>query len=172
MLHLNIRSLQKHLDSLKKLLHQLSTPPEVICITESKLKDGFNCAVSIPDYNFFHANSQTNAGGVTIYLSKDIAAKLETNYQFQVIGCENSFLSLEMSNKKFVGFVCKHPDPNKVLFLERLEETLQLVNLINLICAALGNFNMNFLFSDSSAFAYNNMLTSNSSFILLLYQFV
>ena len=129
--HLNIRSLQKHLDSLKELLHQLSTPPDVICITESKLKDGFSCSVSIPDYNFFCANSPTNAGGVAIYVNKDLDATLENDYQSQMVGCENLFLSLKIGNKKFiVGAVYKHPDANKILFLERLEEKLQLINLL------------------------------------------
>ena len=76
LLHLNIRSLQKHFDSLQELLHQLSTPTDVICISESKLKDGFSCTVSIPDNRFFHANSPIKAGGVTVYVSKDLDAKL------------------------------------------------------------------------------------------------
>ena len=99
LLHFNIRSLQKHLDSLKELLHQLSIPPDVICITESKLKDVFSCTISISDYNFFHANSPTNAGGVAIYVSKDLDAKLESNYQFQMVGCQNLFLSLKLATK-------------------------------------------------------------------------
>ena len=168
MFHLNIRSFQKHLDSLKELLHQLSTPPDVICITESKLKDGFSCSVSIPDYNFFYANSPTNAGGVAIYVNKDLDAKLENDYQFQMVGCENLFLSLKIGNKKFiVGAVYKHPDANKILFLERLEEKLQLINLLQLNCAVLGDFNINLLSSDSSIIAYNNMLTSNSFFHII-----
>ena len=115
--HMNIRSLQKHLDSLKELLHQLSTP-DVICITESKLKDDFSCFVSIPDYNFFNTNSPTSTGDVDVYVSKGVDAKLETDSQFLVVDCENFFLSLKMGNKKFVvGVVCKHPDANKILFL-------------------------------------------------------
>ena len=70
------------LDSLKESMHQLSTPPDVICITQSTLKYGFSCIVSIPDYNFLHTNSSTNPGGVAIYVSKDIESKLETDYQF------------------------------------------------------------------------------------------
>ena len=59
---------------------------------------------------------------MAIYVSKDIDAKLETEYQFQMVGCENLFLSLKMGNKKFiVGVVYKHPDANKILFLEYLE---------------------------------------------------
>ena len=93
---LNIRSLQKHLDNLKVFLRQLSTPPDVICNTEFKLKDGFSCTVSISDYNFFHPNSPTNAGGVAIYVSKDVDANLESDYLFQMVVCENLFLSLKI----------------------------------------------------------------------------
>ena len=58
---------------------------------------------------------------MAIYVSKDLVAKLESDYQFQVVGCENLFFSLKMGNKKFIVRVAyKHPDANKILFLERL----------------------------------------------------
>ena len=67
-----------------------------------------------------------------------------------------------MGNKKFiVGVVYKHQDANKTLFLERLEETLQLINQRQLNCAVLGDFNINLLSSDSSVTTHKNMLTSN-----------
>ena len=60
----------------------------------------------------------TIAGGVAIYVSKDINAKFEIDYQFQAGGCENLFFSLKMGNKKFiVRVVYKHPDVNKIFFL-------------------------------------------------------
>ena len=106
-------------------MHQRSIHLDVICIRKAKLKDVFSCIVSISDYNFFHANSPTNAEGGAIFVSKDVDAKLETDYQFQVGGCENLFPSLKVGNKKFVvGVLYKHPDANKIFFLERLEETL------------------------------------------------
>ena len=78
------------------------------------------------------------------------------------------FLSLKLGNKKFiVGAVYKHLDANKILFLERLEEILQLINLRQLNCAVLGDFNINLLSSDSSVIAYNSMLTSNSFFQII-----
>ena len=61
-----------------------------------------------------------------------------------MVGCENLFLLLKMGNKKFiVGVVHKHPDANKILFLECLEEILQLINLRQLNCTVLGDFNNN-----------------------------
>ena len=105
---------------------------------------------------------------MAIYVNKDLDAKLETDYQFLMVGCENLFFSLKMGNKKFiVRAVYKHPDANKILFLERLEEILLQINLRQLNCAVLGDFNINFLSSDSSVIAYNNMLTSNSFFHII-----
>ena len=105
---------------------------------------------------------------MAIYVSKDRDAKLESDFQFQMVSCKNLFLSLKMGNKKFiVGVVYKHPDANKILFLERLEEISQLANLRHLHCAVLGDFNINLLSSDSSAIANNNILTSNSFFHII-----
>ena len=68
-----------------------------------------------------------------------------------------------MGNKKFiVGVVYKHPDANKILFLERFEETLKLINQCQLNCAVLSDFNISLLSSDSDVTAY--ILTSNSFF--------
>ena len=70
-----------------------------------------------------------------------------------------------MGNKKFILKVFyKHPDANKILVLEHLKETFQLINQHQLNCAVLGDFNSNFLSFDSSVIAYNIMLTSNSFF--------
>ena len=97
-----------------------------------------------------------------------VDAKLETDYQFQVGGCANLFHSVKMGNKKFiVGVVYKLPDANKILFHERREETLQLINQCQLNCTFLDDFNINLLSSDSSVTAYNNMLTSNSFFHII-----
>ena len=37
-----------------------------------------------------------------IHVNKDLDAKLENDYQFQMVGCENLFLSLKIGNKKFI----------------------------------------------------------------------
>ena len=44
---------------------------------------------------------------------------------------------------------------------------MQLINLRQLNCAVLGDFNINLLSSDSSVIAYSNMLTSNSFFHII-----
>ena len=68
LLHLNMRSLQKNFDYLYRFLSTFPTKPDVICISETKIKDKPLLNISIPGYIFLHVNSFTNAGGVGIYI--------------------------------------------------------------------------------------------------------
>ena len=66
-LHVNIRSLQKNFDPLCELITLLNFTPQIICITETRIKDQPLINVAIPNYSFVHANSTSNAGGVAVY---------------------------------------------------------------------------------------------------------
>ena len=66
-LHVNIKSLLRNLHRLEDLLLLIKYPPDVLCITETKIKNNPLRNITIPGYDFFHADSPTNAGGVAIY---------------------------------------------------------------------------------------------------------
>ena len=68
-LHANIRSLHKNFDSLIDFCESLSAKPDIICLTETKLKDIPYANINIPNYNFYHSPTQTNADGVAMYIS-------------------------------------------------------------------------------------------------------
>ena len=63
-LHVNIRFLLKNFDDLCQLICQFKHPPDIICLSETRLKDQVPINVNINEYNFVNANSPTNAGGV------------------------------------------------------------------------------------------------------------
>ena len=70
LLHLNIRSLQKNFDNFYNFLTSLPTAPQVISLTETKIKDKPLCNISIQGYAFLHVNSLTNhAGAVGVYIN-------------------------------------------------------------------------------------------------------
>ena len=113
LLHLNIQSLQKHFDSPKELLHQLLTPPDVICITESKLKDGFSCTVSIPDYSFFHANSPTNNIPINITsTAKYLGIEIDSNLSFTN---QINKIKAKISTALVIRFLLEHFAPKQIL---------------------------------------------------------
>ena len=71
-LHVNIHSLQKNYDELYQFVSELPLKPLIICITETKLKGKPDVNISLPGYAFIHENSSTDAGGVGIYILKNL----------------------------------------------------------------------------------------------------
>ena len=67
MVHLNIASLQKHIDELRSFLALLNHPFHIICISETRLYDDKPLAnVSIDGYNLVHTPTKSGCGGVAI----------------------------------------------------------------------------------------------------------
>ena len=97
-----IRSLHKNFDNLYDFLVELNFLPDVIRLTETRIKLHPLLHISLPNYTFFHTDSTTNAGGVGIYvLNKFQVKKSNTQYNFSKSGClwldiseNNSRLSL------------------------------------------------------------------------------
>ena len=92
LLHINIRSLQKNFDELVNLISQFTVLPDVICITETRLKNNPLINISIPGYDFVKANTSSFAGGVGMYVSSKL--------NFEVIA-ENTL----DANAKIFGYV-------------------------------------------------------------------
>ena len=72
LMHVNIRSLHKNFDLLYEFIQSLQFIPQIICITETRIKHQPQINVSIPNYGFAHVNLNSNAGGVAMYIHKNI----------------------------------------------------------------------------------------------------
>ena len=69
MIHLNIASLQRHIDELRSLLTLLNHPFDVICITETRLHQASPLVnIEIPGYDFHHTPTLSQCGGAGIYV--------------------------------------------------------------------------------------------------------
>ena len=91
--HINIRSLTKNFDNLSHFLSQFSVPPDVICITETRLKNASSVNISIPGYEFVFANSFSSAGGVGVYVSSTFGFSVIATNVINA-GCEDIWLSI------------------------------------------------------------------------------
>ena len=116
--HLNIQSIQKHIDTLRALIKTLETDNfqfDIIAITESKLKVNSEPAVDISIENYHYPEStpsEANKGGVLIYVNKIHNYKPRTDlhiYESKLL--ESSFV--EIINPKrpndIVGAIYRHP---------------------------------------------------------------
>ena len=61
LMHFNVRSIQKNVNKLANLLTQLKALPDVLAITETKLKpDQEHTNINLESYTFIHSNSEKN----------------------------------------------------------------------------------------------------------------
>ena len=121
LLHLNIRSLQKNYDKLCELIDQLPTKPHLIGLSETKIKHEPLLDISLPNYNFIHAASPTNAAGVGLYISDSLNYEILGTNSIHISGCESLFIKLSnLTSKHFttVGVIYRHPKNNIAHFIE------------------------------------------------------
>ena len=67
-----MRSLPKNLSLLEDFFTTVKEPPEIIAISETKLKENNIHNINIPGYSFINTNSRTAAGGVAIYIANEL----------------------------------------------------------------------------------------------------
>ena len=69
LMHFNTRSLQKHIDKLTHYILHLQKLPDIIAITETKFKNyELQTNININGCNFIHSDSDSQAGGVGLYI--------------------------------------------------------------------------------------------------------
>ena len=73
-MYFNIRSLQKHFDSLAYYLSKLERPPDVITISDTKItKNALYLNINLRGYSFLHCDSETKAVGVAFYITESLS---------------------------------------------------------------------------------------------------
>ena len=72
LIHLNISSLQRHIDELVTLLSLLNHSFDVICVTETRLHGDPLVNVNIDGYDFVHTPTPSQCGGVGIFVKNTI----------------------------------------------------------------------------------------------------
>ena len=71
-IYLNISSLQSHFDELYDLLLELTHPPSIIFISETRINKENLININRPGYTFLHSPSPSVVGGVGAYFSNQL----------------------------------------------------------------------------------------------------
>ena len=72
-IHMNVRYLIKNKNKIESLVWNMPIPPDIIAITETKLNSSIAHLVDITNYYFIHLETKSNAGGVVMYIKKELA---------------------------------------------------------------------------------------------------
>ena len=146
--HLNIASLQGHIDELRTLLTILDHPFDILCITETRLHDRDPLVnIQIPGYNFVHKETTTQCGGVGIFIKTGIEYEELNLTSSQHNVFESIFIEIKNDKKKnvVIGCIYRHPRPVADFLDSYFEEMLEKVANLNKTCALLGDFNIDLI---------------------------
>ena len=178
--HINSVSLQAHFDSISSLIDKLEKRPEVICFSETRLKDEKTDYqlnfVDLPSYKLVYDNSSTSAGGVAIYVKTDVFEyKVRSDFRLKVTDCESVFIDLDVSSKKVssrppsrsrfvVGCVYRHPRTTSTEITAFIDEMFKVLDDLvhkNIPLIILGDINIDVSNkNDDDVQRYINMLSS------------
>ena len=166
LLHINIRSLQKSFDDLVNLISQIAVLPDIICITETRLKSNPFINISIPGYDFVKANTSSFAGGVGMYVSSKLNSQVIAENTLNA-NCEDIWVcvkNIKTSKKILVASIYRHSSSDTALFVESLNNKIADLDILNYNAYVLGDFNINISKNKRSFDAQNylDMLASNS----------
>ena len=169
-LHLNIHSIERHVEELRIILQMLNFKFDFICISESKIQkdrpplvdiklDGYQSPVGTP--------TEATKGGVLIYVKEGINYKPRPDLNiYRSRELESYFLEVVNQNSanSIVGVVYRHPSMNPNTFTEEylkpLNEKLGKDNKHKYIT---GDFNLDLLKTSNHKPTYDflEILTSN-----------
>jgi len=146
MVHLNIASLQCHINELRTLLAIIGHPFDVICISETRLHDNKPLSnIQLEGYEFVHTPTSTRCGGVGIYIKSSI--EYDQLDHFSVCHeniSESIFVELKNSRKKniIIGCIYRHHSAIQTFISEFFNNMLNKITKSKKICALLGDFNV------------------------------
>ena len=148
-MHLNIASLQKHIDELRSFLYGLKHMFDVICISETRLyEDKPLVNIDIDGFKFVHTPTSARCGGVGMYVRSDLEFnKLESYSTSQPETCESIFIEIKHPTKKnvVVGTVYRHHTEVANFIDNFLKQTLQKITKSKKTCIIAGDFNVDLI---------------------------
>ena len=149
MAHLNIASLQRHIDELRTFITILNHPFDILCISETRLYSNDPLVnVEIDGYTFIHKETSSQCGGVGIYI--------KTGIEFEILDsltssyhniCESIFIEIKNEKKKnlIIGCIYRHPTAVPEFLEIYFENMLEKVSSLKKTCALLGDFNVDLI---------------------------
>ena len=122
--------------------------PEIIAISETKLNSNLN--TFLPGYTFIPNNFTTNASGVGVFIKDTLGYKTGTEYQLNIMGCEEIWVKIQLNNtEKGFSVLNRHPSSKHSDFQSSIEKTIVIFNKQKLIYYLCWDFIVDLLQSDT-----------------------
>ena len=147
LLCVNIRSLTANFDKLKELLTNYDILPDIIAMSETKLKlsQVFNAKLS--GYHFYHKGTTTSWGGVGLFIKESLSISICKEFDINIPNYEDMWIQLDLGNNKkcIVGVIYRHPKQKLSEFSNSFESNIEKLNSRKLMYYIGGDFNADLL---------------------------
>ena len=172
MFHVNIASLNKHIDDLRLILTALDFKFDIIGISEHKIRKGSTPKnnIDIPGYqSFIFQPTESSHGGTGFYLKNnvnyierhDLALNSPSNF-------ESAVIEINFPKRKNLIVACIYRHPTSKISIHdfnknNMDPFLQKISDENKQCVLMGDFNIDLLKCDSNndSNSFYNILSSN-----------
>ena len=151
--HVNIASLNAHIDDLTILLARLKQPVDIIGISETKIIRDIDPSnnINIPGYTFVDEPTDSFFGGTGFYIKRDLDFEIRNDLKINSPGNhESCFVEIIFSNREKLILGCLYRHPSSEISVHDLSEThlepvLQKINSEQKDCVFMGDFNLDLL---------------------------
>ena len=150
-MHLNISSLSYHHLELYNLISDMKIKPKIIGISESRLQKSKQHVtnISLPNYVYEYAPTESSKGGTLLYLDKNLKYNLWKDLNIYQKGMiESTLIEIINKNEKnmVAGCIYKHPKQTIPDFLNNhVSPLLEKLSNENKQILIMGDFNINLL---------------------------
>ena len=123
-LHLNIHSVEAHIEELRIVLKQINYDFDFICLSESKIMNGCEPKVDISIANYQNpvgTSTEASKGGVLIYAKQGINFKPREDLTlYKPKELESFFVEVIIEKQKndIVGIIYRHPSMDQLIFVD------------------------------------------------------
>ena len=140
LIHINARSLLKYVESIQEFLDTLDKLPDIICISETKIKnqnkENFDFTqIHLDGYHpFIYNNTESHFGGTGIYVLENFNFQDRKDLDINIPGeCEASFIELDLKvgptkNSLIICSMYRHPHNNHDEFFDIFNETVSKID--------------------------------------------
>ena len=169
-MHINIRSLTKHIDRLKTNLCLMERMPDIICICETKIPEKKNKSETyiIPNYAFMAKCRDTGYGGVAMYINENYIFRHPIEFEFK----EGVFepLVVELETQSAFPFICGviyHSSANQTKedvesFFDLLNNCLEKIKQKEMLAVICGDFNFDLSVSETNPNKFKKIMHENN----------
>ena len=151
--HGNLISLNKNIHLVEELFHGCDEVPDIIGISETKLNDNADHTI-LPGYKFEGMCSETDAGGVGVYINNVYSYDVRDDLCINVDKCEEIWVEVHTSKRNsappkndnlVVAVLYRHPGSQYTEFRDKLCATVDTLNKGKTRYVVLGDINIDLL---------------------------